>query len=300
MNHVPRVAIIVLTYNQENETARCLASLEALSYPDAELLVVDNGSKKSAASVLSRRFPKAEWRTLPRNIGFAAGCNEGIRWGLEQGVDAFLLLNNDTVVDSDLLQKLVERSAAADPPAIVGAAVYPLENPNRPFMAGMRFDFWTARVIRLAAPKAARPMPSVSGSCFLIPKRCLETIGLLDERFFIYFEETDFCYRARRNRIKVLCEPQARVSHQGGVTFGLGSPAFRYLYTRNRLLFISKHCPLLLRPWSFCVRTLEDLALLVISFLRGRTRVSQAIFCGTVDYWKGRFGKGRLDQFFHE
>ena len=83
----PKVAVIVLTYNQEKETAGCLEGLKQLSYPAFETVVVDNGSRRSAEEALASRFPGVQWIRLPQNVGFAAGCNEGIRRALSRGVE---------------------------------------------------------------------------------------------------------------------------------------------------------------------------------------------------------------------
>lgn len=295
----PKVAVIVLTYNQEKETAGCLEGLKQLSYPAFETVVVDNGSRRSAEEALASRFPGVQWIRLPQNVGFAAGCNEGIRRALSRGVEGVLLLNNDAKGTSDLLDKMVETAFSGDAVGVVGAVIY-RESPHRPLLAGMQFNFFTARIRRILPSSGRESMPVVSGSCFFIKKVCLEKVGFLDERFFIYFEETDFCYRARQKGYQVICDGRLSVQHEDGSTFGRGSAAFRYLYTRNRLLFLSKHCPRWLRPWSFFVRVLQDILLASFSLLQGHTEISRAISCGVEDYWKGRFQKGRLDSFFHD
>ena len=294
-----KVVIIVLNYNQEEETAHCLERLEKLSYPTFEVLVVDNGSRRSPEGPLKSRFATVQWMALHENVGFAAGCNEGIRWALSRGAEAVLLLNNDAVIEPDLLEKMIETTALVDRVGVVGAVVYRPEDPLRPFLAGMKFDFLSARVHRIPPAPQGESVPCVSGSCFLIQKETLEKVGLLDERFFIYFEETDFCYRVWQKGFRVFYDARVKIRHQDGSTFGRESPALRYLYTRNRLLFLSKHCPSWCRPWSFLVRIIQDLLLASFFLLKGKGKMSQAVFYGLLDYWKGRFGKGRLDYFFH-
>ena len=302
----PKVTIVILNYNQDKETARCLEEVHRLTYPNCEVLVVDNGSRQNPEPLLKDRFPKVHWERLQENAGFAGGCNHGIRWGLSRGAEAILLLNNDAVIEVDFLEKMVA-SAYADPKTgVVGGVIYPSSGPVEPFLAGMRFDFLQAKILRIV-PEPSQAggigggcsVPAVSGSALLIKKELLDKIDLLDERFFIYFEETDFCYRARKSGMQVIYHPDVRIQHEEGSTFGRGSPTFRYFYTRNRLLFLSKHCPFWIRPWSFSVRILQDLLLFVILWLQGKREASRAVRYGFVDYWKGRFGKGRLTEFFH-
>ncbi|MFH1857518.1 MAG: glycosyltransferase family 2 protein [Candidatus Omnitrophota bacterium] len=296
----PKLLIIVLNYNQEEVLAQCLLRLGKVAYRPFEVLVVDNGSRKNPERLLKSRYPGVHRMVLPDNVGFAGGCNHGIRWALSQGFDAVVLLNNDAVTRPDFLEKMVQ-SAYGDPKiGVVGGVVYRSADLSRPYLAGMRFDFFRAKVKRLLPSGAsAYSIPVVSGSCFLVKAEVLEEIGHLDERFFIYFEETDFCYRALKQGIRVVVDPQVKVQHEHGSTFGPESPALQYLYTRNRLLFISKQCPSWMRPWSFTVRILKDLVRILFSLLRGRIPVARAVGYALVDYRKGRFGKGRLDCFFH-
>ena len=296
----PSVAVIVLNYNQEKETTRCLETLQTLAYPSFEVLVIDNGSHRNVAELLRGHFPAVSWMRLPENVGFAAGCNRGIRWALDRGAEAVLLLNNDASVETDLLDKMVESAEQDATVGVVGAVIYPKEDPNRPFLAGMRFDFLSARIKRIPPNPKKEDVPVVSGSCLLIKRELLEKLDGLDERFFIYYEETDFCYRARRMGWRVKYDARAKVTHAEGSTFGRASAATRYLYTRNRLLFLSKHCPLWVQPWSFCIRMLQDLLLVSFFGLKGEKEICRAIFYGLEDFWKGRFGKGRLEHFFHD
>ena len=294
----PKVTVVVLNYNQLSETSKCLKSLGALSYPSFDMIVVDNGSRENPQEVLKDHFQKVHWILLRENVGFAAGCNQGIGWALSHGAEAILLLNNDTRVSADLLDKMVE-SAFLDPrTGVVGGVVYRAENLDRPFLAGMRFDFFRARIVRLLPKKKKETVPSVSGSCLLVKKEVFEKIGLLDERFFIYFEETDFCYRAREADFGVLYDPRVTIQHEEGLTFGRESATTRYFHTRNRLLFISKHAPLWIRPWSVLARTAQDMLLLFLFLLKGRGEMSRAVLFGLLDYGKGQFGKGRLEAFF--
>ena len=293
----PKIALIILNYNQEEKTAQCLERVGHLLYPAFETVVVDNGSRRNSEETLKTQFPKVSWIRLRENIGFAAGCNEGIRWALARGTEAVVLLNNDAKVLPDLLEKMAESAYSDAEAGIVGAVMY-REDSAHPFFAGMQFDFFSARIRRIP-PSKERRVPVVSGSCFFIKKECLEKTGFLDERFFLYFEETDFCYRARQQGFQVLCDPRIRVQHQDGSTFGRESPALKYLYTRNRLLFLSKHAPLWIRPWTFLVRIIQDGIRASFFLFKGQGQMSQAIFYGVSDYCQGRFGKGRLDHFFH-
>lgn len=293
----PNVFVIVLNYNQEKETAECLQRLLAQSYDPFEVLVVDNGSRTNPRELLGGRFPKVQWLLLPENVGFSAGCNRGMERALSQGADAFVLLNNDAVVQPDFLKQMVE-TAYSDPRiGVVGAVIYRLTDLKHPFLAGMRFDFFRGRIFRILPN--GRDVPSVSGSCFFLKRDLFERISPLDERFFIYFEETDFCYRAHQKGFRIVYDPRVGVCHEDGSTFGRESSAWRYLYTRNRLLFLSKHCPRWLRPWSFFIRLLQDGGHLLFFLLKGEKEMSRAVFYGITDYVKGRFGKGRLGVFFH-
>lgn len=198
---------------------------------------------------------------LSANLGFAGGCNVGIRYALDHGADLVLLLNNDVVAPPNLIDELVD-AAVTDPSIgiLTPNVLRPEQKQKLTWLGGYRLPFtlWFVGVnVRDEMRRAADPIPLdfVFGLCILIKREVFEHIGLLDERFFMYFEDVDFCLRARDNGFKVAYLPQAVVTHLGGGSTrhrpGLG----RFLLGRSRQLFFRHH----IRGWWWVVFGLYEL-----------------------------------------
>jgi len=198
----PRVLIIVLCYNGVNLTLACLESLGRISYPDADVLVVDNASSDGTPAKVRAAFPQAELIETGVNGGFAAGNNVGLRRALERGYDYALLLNNDTEVAPDFLDLLVT-AAEADPHiGAVGPLICYYERPEVIWSAGGLIDWRNGTssmrgIGERDAGQYAAPaqVDFVTGCALLCRRAALQRAGLLDERFFMYGEDFDICAR---------------------------------------------------------------------------------------------------------
>jgi GT2 family glycosyltransferase len=190
-----------------------------------------------------------------KNYGFAGGNNVAIRYALKAlNPDYILLLNNDTVVDKEFLEMLVKIAEEDERIGIVGPKIYYYDHCGRSDVisfTGETISSWKGVGKRYGCGEIDRaqwdkPMEvdKVEGSCMLIRREVFERIGLFDEKFFLYWEETDFCVRAKRAGFKVVYCPQARVWHKVARSMGGGMSYTRvYFLTRNRSLFIAKSFP---------------------------------------------------------
>lgn len=246
----PLVAIIVLTWNQRDLTLDCLASLKAMHYPVDRLLliVVDNGSADGTAQAIRERYPDVVVLENGENLGFAEGNNIGIRYAMEHGAEYVMLLNNDTVVDTTMLTNLLDISESDPTIGIVGPKMLYFEPPDVIWSAGNRIDWATGGLIRLQAEQldnAADETPAdvdyITGCGICLRRAVIEQVGMLDPRFFIYYEESDWCLRAQQAGWRVVYVPQARLWHKVSAAMGTASPATDYYMARNVLLFIVKH-----------------------------------------------------------
>ncbi len=184
-----------------------------------------------------------------KNYGFAEGNNIGIRYALKNlNADYILLLNNDTVVDTDFLNGLVNIAEGSEDIGIVGPKIYYYDNPNNIWCIGGKIDWKFARGLHVGTNKVdagqyneIREFDYISGSAFLIKREVLEKTGLMDEKFFLYFEETDLALRASKEGYKSVYVPEAKIWHKvsksGG---GISKPIGLYYITRNRWLFMKK------------------------------------------------------------
>ncbi len=246
---IPRVLVVVLDWNGADDTLACLESLAAANHPSCDTLMIDNGSRQSAAPAVRRRFPGVRCVELPVNLGYAGGNNVGLRLALADGYDFAFVLNNDTVVDPSFLRAAVD--AAADPRvAAVGGKVLAFDDPGRLWMTYgtvnyrqslIHLEGWGAR--DTGQYDTRRDVEWVPGCALLMRREALEDVGLFDERFFAYHEDVDWCTRARARGWRIVFAPDSVVRHRGNRT--LGGPAYtsprKYLSARSTVLFARKH-----------------------------------------------------------
>lgn len=243
----------MLNWNGKNDTLECLASIGKMDYPNLDVILVDNGSQDGSVAAIQREFPEVMIVETESNLGFASGNNMGIRHALRNGAEYALVLNNDTIVDPQLIKSFLASSTIERKAGIFGAKIYYYSQPNKIWYAGGRWVNKLSQFIHVGMGCLDNGKDFVSvvetdyvcGCAFFIKAEVLRKIGLFDEKFFLTFEETDLCYRARRAGFKSLFIPDAKVWHKVSVSFGgEGSPLFHYFMTRNILLWAERHLPL--------------------------------------------------------
>jgi len=297
----PGVAIIVVNWNRRADTLACLSSLSRLQYPNYEVIVIDNDSTDDSVTAIQAAHPQVTLIETGENLGFVGGNNVGLEHARTLGADYALLLNNDTEVAPDFLQRLVEAAEADPQVGIVGPLIYYFDRPDVVWSAGGAID-WAGGSTRMlglneqdhgqfdAAPYS---VDFVTGCALLIKMALVEQVGMLDPRFFAYYEETEWCVRATRAGQKILLVPQARIWHKISLTAREASPQVHYYMVRNRLLFL-KLARMGPRSW---VRTLLfDYARTLLSWTlkpqwRHKALQRQAMVQAILDFGRGRFGK---------
>lgn len=253
------VCVVVLNWNQHALTASCVRSLLALDYSDYRIVVVDNGSQDGSAEKLRAEFgDRVHIIVNPTNLGFAAGNNVGIRYALANGAQFIMLLNNDTVVSPGLLEPLISVLKSRQGVAAVTPKILYYHAPNRIWAAGGRIR-WLRGDARSRGQgevdHGQYDQPQIvdyaTGCCLLIPRWAFERVGLLDEGYFAYYEDTDWCMRARKIGLEIRYEPRASIRHVAGASTKHAArsqhsetttPFVYYLTARNHLHFIHQHC----------------------------------------------------------
>ncbi|MBX2991767.1 MAG: glycosyltransferase family 2 protein [Bacteroidetes bacterium] len=222
-----RVLIILVNWNGKAVTLECLDSLAQLTYPDVEIVVVDNASTDGSADEFRKHHPHVVLLEQKENLRFAGGNNVGIKYALEQQADLVCLLNNDTTVDKDFLNHLVFRIQSEAKIGMVAPKIYYHDDPARIWFAGGEISMWTGtmkhtgiREIDSGQYDTTREIDYASGCCILTKREVVEKIGMLDELYFMYGEDADWCTRARRAGYSVYFEPKARVWHKLSVASG--------------------------------------------------------------------------------
>jgi GT2 family glycosyltransferase len=292
-DEAPKVSIIMLNWNSYQMTRDCLLSLRKIEYPTFEVILVDNGSVDSSAEQLSREFPEIELIRNPRNLGFAGGNNVGMRKALGRGTDYLLLLNNDTIVASNFLRELV-RVGESDPSiGMLNPKIYFFEPADRLWYGGGICRPWRVFPIHLGLRKhddgsydQTREVSFATGCALLIKAGVVRRIGLLDEAFFLSFEDADWSMRASRAGFKQFYVPGSVIWHKDSydTTRNLGHAGKNFHTMRNSVLFARKYIeapywPLfMLSVGKYVIyRTLADLA-------RGEVKRVTALYRGL---WSG-------------
>ncbi|MEW5868450.1 MAG: glycosyltransferase family 2 protein [Chloroflexota bacterium] len=245
----PKVFIVILNWNQRNDTLECLQSLKQLIYPNFEIVIVDNGSTDDSVKEFHSNYPNLQIISLSENRGCAGGRNAGLRFALANEAEYILFLDNDTIVDPEFLTKLVEAGQDDTSVGILGPKIFYYDDPHRIWTAGALIDWKTGYSTSIGNGeldsekyRSLREVDFVAGCALLAKAHVFTDIGEFDEDYFIYFEETDWCARARKAGHKILFIPGAVLWHKESKSLGgASSPKKLYYLTRNQILFIRKN-----------------------------------------------------------
>ncbi len=300
----PSVGIIVVNWNGADQSRRCLRSLEALDYPNYRVCLVDNGSSDGGAGVLAHEFPEVAMLSLAVNRGYAGGCNAGIAWAKQARMHYIWLLNNDTTVDEESLHALV--TWAEDPQrfgqaSILAPKILTSAARDRVWSAGggSRWPWLKLEYFGLGEPDEAHETPRkltwATGCALFFSLEVIDIVGPLDERYFLYLEDVDWCLRARRRGIPIWFVPTARLWHDVSPSVGsLDERILRYYATRNLYLLAFSHCGPVGRL-VFALRlaiTLIKIGLRVLLYPSYRRNdYYHAQTRALTDFLRGRFGQ---------
>jgi GT2 family glycosyltransferase len=293
------VGVIVVNYNSAAFIDEFCATLKQVAYPRWHLIVVDSASTDGSMETIDKAFPHATRIRCDDNVGFAAGANIGIGRCLERGDDYALFLNNDVALTADFLEKLVEGADART--MVVPKILYYYDHRLISTHAG-GFD-WRLGLFRDTyggrpdGPETNRRrdgLATASFCCALVPAQAFRDAGTLDERFFMYYEETDFIRRAHAAGYRLRYEPSAVIYHRESGASGGGwmTPFKQYYATRNRIYLVRKHARsrtayayFTAYFWATRIGAAARLA------ARREWRLLRAMALGVRDYYLGRMGR---------
>jgi GT2 family glycosyltransferase len=298
----PRVAILTVTTNAAGHLPAYLAALERITYTNRELWVVDNASRDGSADMVERAVRAANLLRNDRNLGFTGACNRALAEIVEAGEAEYVLfLNDDTEVRAGFLEPLV---ALATKRTLVAPKTYLAGQPGVLDDAVGTFDWWrgTWKQRVLGRPESAadgypHAIETANLSCLLVPVGVFRDVGLLDDAFFVYYDDTDFCRRATNAGYRILFAPASVVEHRKGATLGGQLSAFGcYYLTRNRPYLVRKHVGRGPRYWAFLGYFLASRAARMALWLKeGRRDLVRATAAGLRDFARGRMGDGGRD-----
>jgi GT2 family glycosyltransferase len=235
----------VLNWNGYDNTSVCLWSLQQLHYANHEVIVVDNGSTDDSVSRIRSEFPSVHLMETGRNLGFSGGCNVAIRYALAHSTDFVWLLNNDTTVDPYALQAMIDVASGDHKIGAVGSALSYLDNPEKMQAWGGGFvNFWLGRSRHFLSPVPDESIEFITGASLLISREALESIGLLDEGFFMYWEDADYCFRLRAAGFRLAVARLSKVRHEECGSVGKGSAKLDTYFNESAARFFKRHAPI--------------------------------------------------------
>lgn len=288
----PRVLAIVLNWEQAGVTLECVAALQAMSAPALDILVIDNGSGDDSAAALEASQPGFRLLVLPDNIGFAAGNNRGLQVAVDEAYDFALLMNNDAFAAPDMLAKLLVE--AGPDIALLSPKIYYEAQPERIWFANGRqqahtLDLRETGMGELDGPQWAesRDVDYLLGTCLLANLAAVQKVGLLDERFFFYFEDLDWSLRLRQAGLRLRLVAGAHLWHRVAASTGgeEDSPLRRYHLAHSSVIFWRRHAHLGSPLLIFGFRMLSGLKMVTRLLLTGRSKAATAYMCGLRDGW---------------
>ncbi|HWB62578.1 MAG TPA: glycosyltransferase family 2 protein [Chitinophagales bacterium] len=241
----PKVSIITVNYNQAAVTCEMLESLRALTWKNTEVLVVDNASAENC-DVIKEKYPEVELIKSKTNLGFAGGNNLAI---VKATGDYLLLINNDTEVSPGFIEPLLETFARHDKAGVVSPKIV---------------FYYTNNLIQYAGTNKINPLTCRGetvgymqkndgrfdsetrtdlshGACMIFSREVLDKVGIMDDSYFLFYEEYDYCERVKRAGFDIYYNGQSQILHKQSVSVGKASPMKSYFMTRNRIYFSRKN-----------------------------------------------------------
>lgn len=244
----PLVHILILNWNGWKDTVDCLSSLEKLNYSNYEIVVIDNGSTDQSEFRIRDAYPGVTLLQTHANLGFAGGNNVGIEYAIEHGAKFVWLLNNDTTVSPEALRFLVTEALSDGSVSMVGSKIYYYDQPRRIWFAGGTVRALTSKTEHIGMGETdigqydvPRDVDYVTGCSMLVSRRMVDKVGLMDQRFFLYFEEADWATRARQAGLRVRYAPKSVIWHKISRSAELDSPRMVFHFSRSSMLYAKKH-----------------------------------------------------------
>ncbi len=244
--HYPLVSIITVNYNQSEVTCKLIESLNKITWPNFEVIVIDNDSSNDTPEIIKERFPNIIYIANPINYGFAAGNNFGL---MRARGDYILLLNNDIEVPEGFMEPLIDKlegdqSIGAVSPKIkfyyqpdtIQYAGYTPINPVT--MRNFAIGYWQKDDGRF---NEDRETPYAHGAAMMVPMRVVKEVGLMSYIFFLYYEEADWCARIAKAGYKMFYVANSHVLHKESVSTGKLSALKIYYQNRNRLVYMRRN-----------------------------------------------------------
>lgn len=245
-NEYPLVSIITVNYNQSDISMQLLESLRKISYPNIEILVVDNASPTDNPQVIKDRYPEIKFIQSKENLGFAGGNNLAV---FESKGDYLLFINNDTEVPENFLEPLVARMESDPKIGVVSPKIIFHHTPDTIQFAGYTpMNPFTIRNNLIGYRQKddgrfdeAKQTPFGHGAAMLVKREVIKKVGLMFDFYFLYYEEHDWFERIKKAGYIIYYEPASFILHKESISTGKNSPLKIYYIARNRIIFMRRN-----------------------------------------------------------
>jgi GT2 family glycosyltransferase len=238
----PKIGCVLVNWNGWPETVNCVRALSNCAHKNMFVVVVDNGSTNDSVERLREMCPEIILIEAASNLGYAGGNNLGIRYSLEHSAEYVWLLNNDTEPDSNALPALVAKIRSDHRFGAVASVCYYFDRPSEvQVWAGAQVNLWIGRSRNSTVPRSDDWFDSLYGASLLTSSIALRDAGLLDEGFFLLWEETEFCLRLRKTGWRLGAAPDSKVLHKVHSSSGGKGPLVDRYFTASGLRILRLH-----------------------------------------------------------
>lgn len=301
----PSVAIILVNWKTPSDTIECIDSLINLNYSGFKVFVVDNGSNDGSDTKIQKHINSisldCELIKSNENLGFSGGNNIAIKKAIEEGFQWFWLLNNDTIAQKDSLSTLVDFGLQNKNAGILGSKIYYF-NSNKIWYAGGYVDYKTGKGSSIGRDEVdngqydiAKKCDYITGCSMLVRKEVIDSIGLLEDGFFLYYEDTDWSLRARLKGWNCYYVPTSIIEHKVGKSSeeGYSSPFLSYYNLRNRYLMTRRNKELFTKSGPLFFLLKKGFANIYFAILRKDRKIERIKYSlwGVIDGIRNKMGK---------
>lgn len=255
-----KVCIVILNYNNCEDTIECVQSLRsAINSEKYKIVIVDNASTNDSVSKLNNILSPIEIIVSSENRGYAHGNNIGIKYAEQAGYEYICILNNDTIIDADFIETCKNELKNNSQAAFVSPALVEYKDNNLIQSTGGDI-FINKGIVTLKNHGARRVelLPKIEsdyigGACIMFRTSILKSVGYIPENYFLFFEETEWCYKAQKIGYKNICLTDSYIYHKGSVSIKSVSGLQEYLMARNRVVFVRRNIDSRIRYYCFLV-----------------------------------------------
>jgi len=223
----PRICILVLNWNGAEDTIECVQSLKKLTYPNAEIVVIDNGSSDDSIPQIKAAHSEVKILELASNLFFGGGNNAGLKWAQEAGFDYVVFLNNDTTVEPDFLEPLLAGFNDSTKVGIVAPLMCYYATPDLVWYGGGKVNLWSGVVEHQHIRKHVSTLTTsvqktdyITGCCLMMPTKLATELGGFDPSFKMYGEDVDLSLRTRSAGYDLLFIPKSKIYHKVSASVG--------------------------------------------------------------------------------